>query len=683
MLMSGNGSPTKAAKLLLKTLQRIALRQSARCGSGGVSLPGWRFLLLIVTALSPWSGFAQVEPEDDSGPLLLSVSPLTGQPGRAFKVEARGHRLEGVSAVWVGNGGFRGEILSVEEVKDQVKQRLRPSQQEKKPVAVYRVLIDLQIEATTRSGVYPLRLVSHRGISNPIGFPVVDAPLTVETAGSHQTIDQSQPVALPGFVSGKIAEPGEVDTYSFQARKGQRFQFEAVEGQKFDIGTASKFAPELALYRASGSWFDPHRPARVLFDEERSSDLMHVEPGGTYRFTEDGQYFVQVSGLFGQGCPDCTYQVWVFSCEGPCGLISRYEPTNFDWSERNLSRSLGESWIADLHARSVAGPEAASPQEQLSSQAGGVGSPAQLAPKQRNTLSHPFTVAEREPNDRAAQSPSTSVPAVIEGTIGYPGDVDSFRFKVDPGQKLAFEIETLEAQPPYFNPRVGVVDSQDQELFSNVERRLSMYNNNADPQVYLKAVRPKATYTFERGGEYLLQVRDITSRYGNPSHRYRILVRPQIPHVGEISVMSRENIDATPEAVKRSEINRINLVRREPKKLIVIASYEEGFTGDLSFFFTGLPEGVQAFPAVHFNEGRAPLEVTQNPDIIAAKEQRTAIVLLASAETALTSEPRTVQLRCQAIANGKLGANLLVREIPLMVVEGSAQREGEKAQPGE
>ena len=675
--------PTKAMKVLVKTVQRIKLRQSAHCGSGGVSLPGWLLLLLIVTALSPSNGFAQAEPEDDSGPLLLSVSPLTGQPGRTFKVEARGNRLEGVSAVWIGNSGFKGEILSVEEVKDQVKQRLRPSQQEKKPVAVYRVLIDLQIEATTRSGVYPLRLVSHRGVSNPIDFPVVDAPLTVETPGPHQTIDQSQPVALPGFISGKIGEPGEVDTYSFQVRKGQRFQFEAVEGQKFDAGTVSKFAPELALYRASGSWFDPQRPARVLFDEERSSDLMHVDPGGTYRFSEDGRYFLQVSGLFGQGCPDCTYQVRVFSCEGPCGVIARYEPTHSDWSERSLSRSLGDSWIADLHARSVAGPEAASPQEQLSSQAGGVGSPAEPAPKQRHTLSRPVTVVEREPNDRAAQSANTSVPAVIEGTIGYPGDVDSFKFKVDPGQKLAFEVETLEAQPPYFNPRVGVVDSQDHELFSNVERRLSMYNNNADPQVYLKAVRPKATYSFERGGEYLLQVRDITSRYGNPSHRYRILVRPQIPHVGEISVISRENIDATPEAVKRSEINRINLVRREPKKLILVASYEEGFTGDLSFFFTGLPEGVQAFPAVHFNEGRAPLEVTQSPDIIAAKEQRTAIVLLASAETALTSEPRTVQLRCQAIANGKLGANLLVREIPLMVVEGSAQKEGEKPQPGE
>jgi hypothetical protein len=261
---------------------------------------------------------------------------------------------------------------------------------------------------------------------------------------------------------------------------------------------------------------------------------------------------------------------------------------------------------------------------------------------------------------------------VIEGTIARPGDLDSFRFKVEAGQKLAFEVETPDARPPYFNPRIGVVDSQDRELFSNVERRLSMYNNNAVAEVYLKGAQPKATHSFERAGEYVFQIRDVTSRYGNPNYRYRILLRPQIPHVGEISVIPKENLDATPDAVKRSEVNYLNLVRNEPRKLILVASYEEGLTGDLSFTFTGLPEGVQAFPAVHFNEGRAPLEVTQNPDTIAPKQQKAAIVLLASPEAPLTKGPRSVQLRCQLIANGKLGPSLLVRELPLMVVEGAA-----------
>ena len=300
-----------------------------------------------------------------------------------------------------------------------------------------------------------------------------------------------------------------------------------------------------------------------------------------------------------------------------------------------------------------------------------------------NVLGPPLAAVVKETNDRAGQTKSFSIPAVIEGTIEHPGDLDSYRFNVDPGQKLAFEVETPVAKPPYFNPRLGVVDSQDHELFSNVERRLSMFNNNADPQVYLNAVEPKAIYTFDQGGEYVLQIRDITSRYGNSGYRYRILVRPEIPHIGEISVMSPPSADAANgEVVKGSEINRINLARGRAKKLILVASYEEGFAGDLLFAFTGLPEGVQAFPAVQAYEDRAPLEVTQNPEIIAPKQKKIAIGLLASPDALLTTEPRIIQLHCQAIANGQLGPNLLVLEIPLMVVEGSMQKEGQRPLPG-
>ncbi|MSO22718.1 MAG: hypothetical protein EXQ58_05570 [Acidobacteria bacterium] len=580
--------------------------------------------------------------------------------------------------MWIDNGGFTGRVLSVEEVKDQIKPRARPPQQELKPVPVFRALLELQIGATTRAGVHSLRLVSHCGVSNAIGFPVVDAPVTEEAASFHQTIEQSQPAELPGFISGKIGEPGEVDFYSFRARKGQELRFEAMEGQRFDTSAmAGRFAAELALYHAAGSWFDPHRPTRALFEEERSSDLMPLAPGGIYRFSEGGQYFLQVSGLFGQGCADCIYQVRAFSRALRAESISQTEPVRSEWIERSFERRLTGSWTKDLEARSVKRPET-SGTGVTSGPASFVRVVANPEPTRLNPSSQPLAVVEHEPNDRPSQSESISIPGVIEGTIERPGDLDSFKIKVEAGQKLAFEVETLDAKAPYFNPRIGVIDSQDRELFSNVERRLSMYNNNAVPEVYLKAAHPKATHSFERAGEYVLQVRDITSRYGNPNYRYRILVRPQIPHVGEISLISKDNLDATPEAAKRSEVNRLNLVRNEPKKLILVASYEEGFIGDLSFTFTGLPEGVQAFPAVQFNEERAPLEVTQNPDTIAPKQQKTAIVLVASPEAPLTKEPRTVQLRCQPISNGKPGLSLLVREFPLMVVESAAEKKPAK-----
>jgi hypothetical protein len=493
-------------------------------------------------------------------------------------------------------------------------------------------------------------------------------------------------VTFPGLINGKVEVPAEVDFYSFQARKGQELRFQSIEGKKFGGGApAVRFATELTLTRPGGSWFDPHRLTRILSEEERNSDLIQMDLPRTYKFQEDGLYFLQVSGLFGQGCPDCTYQIRVFSAEKPSGLYAQGNPMRSEWSERNLTRNLGDHWIAQLDARSVKGSEVRAPAPlATSTQGNNAGPAADPEPKQALNLPSPIsTVAVQEIPHGPDPIKDISLPAVIEGTIEHPGDRDSFRFKVDPGQKLAFEVETPDAQPPYFNPRLGVVDSQDKELFSNVERRLSMFNNNADPQVYLKAVESKATYTFDHAGEYVLQVRDITSRYGNSSYRYRILVRPEIPHVGEITVTSPPSAEAAnADVVKGIEISRINLEKGLAKKLILVASFEEGFTGDLSFTFTGLPEGVQASPALQSYEERAPLEVTQNPDVVAPKQKKTAIIILANPDAPLTSEPRIVQLHCQAIANGQLGPNLLVREIPLMVVDGSTQKKGEKRSAG-
>ena len=642
--------------------------------------------LSVVLTLLSCSGFAQAEGEEDRSPMLFSIFPLSGQQGTSIKAEVRGVRLDGAYAVWFDRGRFNGRVLSVEEITDQVKQRFNPLEKLKITGPFYRVFIQVQIEPTTRVGIYPFRMVSHRGLSNPIGFPVVDAPVHVEVQEPHQTKEQSQEVVFPGLINGKIGAPGEIDFYSFQARKGQELRFQAVEGQKFGAGAASgKFAPELILYRAGGSWFDSHRLTRILSEEERSSDLMQVDLERTYKFLEDGQYFLQVSGLFGQGCPDCTYQIRVFSGEIRPGLLAQGEQSKSGWIERSLDRNLAESWIAQIDARSVKGAETSATAPLASSTQGNnpVSAPEPESKQPLRLPNPPSPVVVHEVTDRAEPVDSISLPAVIEGRIEHPGDLDSFKFKVDPGQKLAFEIETPDAKPPYFNPRMGVVDSQNKELFSNVERRLSMFNNNADPQVYLKAVEPKATYSFDKGGEYLLQIRDITSRYGNPSFRYKILVRPEIPHIGEISVMSPPTADAANgEPIKGVEINRINLTQGMAKKLVLVASYEEGFAGDLSFAFTGLPEGVQAFPAVQSYEERPPLEVTQNPEVIAPKQKKTTIVVLASPEAPLTTEPKMIQLHCQSIVNGQLGPNLMVREIPLMVVEGSSQQDGKKTQLG-
>jgi hypothetical protein len=331
------------------------------------------------------------------------------------------------------------------------------------------------------------------------------------------------------------------------------------------------------------------------------------------------------------------------------------EETGISWRARSFNRKLTDDWPMVLQARSV--QQSGSPAQLAAGSSGSAAAPPsnakQDAPEQGQSAVPPRLFQEQEPNDAASESLEISIPALIEGSIDHAGDMDSFKFKVKAGQKLAFEVETPQTRPPHFNPRLALVDSANRQLFSNVHRRVSLYNANSERHVYLKNVEPKALYTFDKEGEYSLEVRDVTMRYGGPSYAYRIMVRRQIPHVGELSI---------------GETDHINLVRGKAHKLNISTLHEEGFAGEVSFSFDGLPKGVQVFPAAPVNDIRAPSEITENAEIIEPKKQQTLVVLLADREAPVTRMPVTIQLYGRALQNGEPGPAMLIREIPMMVV---------------
>lgn len=202
-----------------------------------------------------------------------------------------------------------------------------------------------------------------------------------------------------------------------------------------------------------------------------------------------------------------------------------------------------------------------------------------------------------------------------------------------------------------------------------MHRRVSLFNNNAEAEVYLKGVEPKVIHTFQTAGEYILEIRDITSRFGNSDYAYRVLVRPQIPHVGEISSPG---------------MDRINLVRGKTYKLLLTTFLEEGFGGEAAFGLSALPPGVSALSTGQTTTtDRAPTDVGENTDAVLPASVTTSITLLASDEAAVSSSPIPspvmVQLYCRPVVNGAPGSSLMVRSIPLMVVADPPLRE--KQQP--
>ena len=101
-------------------------------------------------------------------------------------------------------------------------------------------------------------------------------------------------------------------------------------------------------------------------------------------------------------------------------------------------------------------------------------------------------------------------------------------------------------------------------------------------------LEPKVIYTFRDAGEYTLEIRDLTTRYANSEFSYRLLFRPQIPHLGNFKM----------------DVNHLNLIPGEARKLTLTSEREEGFEGEIAYSLENLPNGVRALAGTAYVEDR-------------------------------------------------------------------------------
>jgi hypothetical protein len=127
--------------------------------------------------------------------------------------------------------------------------------------------------------------------------------------------------------------------------------------------------------------------------------------------------------------------------------------------------------------------------------------------------------SEREPNDAASSYSSAAIveqlPAVLNGQV-MPGDVDRFLFNFEPGQRVCFDLMArrlipyvADAVPGWFQATLAIYDH-------NGTRLAYVDDTYGDPD-------PRLDYTFLRGGNYLVEVRDAIYR-GRENFVYRLFV---------------------------------------------------------------------------------------------------------------------------------------------------------------
>jgi len=264
------------------------------------------------------------------------------------------------------------------------------------------------------------------------------------------------------------------------------------------------------------------------------------------------------------------------------------------------------------------------------------------------------------PNDAMPITP----PTLIEGKIDSPGDIDRFKFRVQDGARLVFEIETPQKPAPLFSPRIGLFDENGHEVLSNVFAFVQ-----GSGEFIEKVHEPKVTYKFERGGDYLLEVRDLTSRNGGPDCQYRVVVRPQIPHVGRLAMCSSFGRTFDGSITKGPEVLQLNLVPGESRKISVLTEHEEGFDGQVALSFENLPQGIEVLPAAEVEPERArPLDEGKK-ERFRPGQQVVTVVLAAAVDATATRLPQLTQVRARPVVGGKLGPLLAVQSIPVMVVK--------------
>ena len=618
----------------------------------GLVLRAFVATLLCVSAPRLIAQDANEKPPGE--PQLISVFPVGARQGATIPAEIRGRTLQGAYGVWFDTEGLRAEVEGIDEIEFEAAKDYDPKALKNRQG--YRISLKVEVDPGTPRGIHHFRILTPQGISNSLEFAVTSLSTVGEAETAHNSAGTAQLVRIPATIEGKISQGGEVDYYAFEVSVGEDLTFEVFSNAPPGsfMGPPGQFDPELTLYELTGSWFDPERPTRLAFNDEPGSPHVSNAPRLTHQFSKAGRYLVRVSSFMWKGSPDYSYQLRITPSEGSAADQLSAEggdssPAVSGWQERAFKRVLEPDRLEQLWSRTVPRRITEPATAPGGSAAGKVSSGVQA---ERDDLSIDTTVPEpviaEEPNDIFSQALEVNVPTILEGAIERPGDVDIFKFKVEPGQGLAFEIETPDTSLPFFNPRLGVFDAGDNEFLTNVYKRISR-----NFTFYLKTVEPKTIYTFELGGEYYLQIRDVTSRYGDPGFRYRVLIRPQAPHVGDVTVQQKQ----------------INLARGGAKKVTVTTDQEEGFGGEIALRVEGLPPGVDAVTGTEVEPDRGPPLDEGHKNRFLPKSQTAVIMLVASQDAPLTRWPTFIRVVARPIVDGKVGPPLPLEEIPLMVVE--------------
>ncbi len=387
------------------------------------------------------------------------------------------------------------------------------------------------LSADAPLGIRYWRVATSQGATPAMRFMVGDLPEVVE----HEIEGKKLPteVKLPVTINGRIFPREDVDAWAFEARKGQCITAEVCAAR---LGSPLDSRIEV---------LDPQGRRIAENDDALGTDSF-------LRFTApaDGKYTVHIQDANLRGGQAYVYRLtltagpWVdrvYPLGGRRGSKTRFELAGQELPSEPVEIALPNSGQLDhLHQLDVGGQQTNPFLLDLSDL------PEQL---------------EAEPNDLPSQAKTVPVPAVLNGRIDRPGDVDYWAVTCHKGEALEFNLKASQLGSP-LNAVVVLSDAAGKEL-----ARTDSLASGADPSF---------RFTAPAAGVYQVRVEERFRNRGGRAYAYRLVIdHPPKPDFRLLLASDAVTVNRGAEA-----------------KLRVSALRVGGFSEPISLNVEGLPPGV-------------------------------------------------------------------------------------------
>jgi hypothetical protein len=286
--------------------------------------------------------------------------------------------------------------------------------------------LKLTVPASVPVGVYPVRVKTDDGISNPLLLAVGQVPQVTE-AEDNNTFEKAQAVPAPVVVEGQCAG-NDVDYFRFPGKKGQRF---VVDAQCARIG--SGIDPQVRLTTAAGTY--------VASADDTPG--LGIDARLTTALPEDGDYVVEISDTKYQGAARPIYRLQL----GEIPVCDEIYPLGGHRGETVSLEVRGGTFPEPRPAAATltADPSVDFFRLQVNSSALGILAPG--APDLELEMTSTLEVSDLpeivEPADPAAPPANSAVPVVFNGRIDPAGDEDRFTLPVTAGQVLRIQVSAV------------------------------------------------------------------------------------------------------------------------------------------------------------------------------------------------------------------------------------------------